>query len=315
METVRIPNDATYSPISLSDMAFAAPILSRLVLGATVPGLIVQTAALSVYAGSALQDWLARMDVKRIDFFYEFGADVHHLTAMPRAVREAEMQVLAERLNDGYTSAERPPLEELARIVDRHLTDYIAGVTGQRIETSTEIRTFSLAGLMFPFALGAADVLSGDVSIFYDAGVIQPHVVAHEFTHRKGYWRELDAQALAYLSMAASGDPLLVQSALAERLHRDLRALAEDDEAAYLESLSSLGLRSELEQEFKQFRPAIEPWVQPISDAMRAIYDARMRVTGQNGLSDYDVGFTNFLYTFETSTSARQKPPEAGALR
>src|SRR5687768_9392298 len=105
------------------------------------------------------------------------------------------------------------------------------------------------------------------------------------------------------------------RSRIFRRLHRDLRALAEDDEAAYLESLSSLGLRSELEQEFKQFRPAIEPWVQPISDAMRAIYDARMRVTGQNGLSDYDVGFTNFLYTFETSTSARQKPPEAGALR
>jgi hypothetical protein len=315
METVRIPNEATYSPISLTDMAIAAPILSRLVLGATLPGAIVQTAALAVYAGSALQDWLGRLDVRRIDFFAEFGADVHHLEELPRAVREAEMQVLADRLNDGYTTAERPPLEELARIVDRHLTDYIAGITGQRVVTSTEIRTFSLAGLMFPFALGAADVLSGDVAIFYDAGVIQPHVVAHEFTHRKGYWRELDAQALAYLSMAASGDPLLVQSALAERLHRDLRALSGDAEAAYLTNLISLGLRAELEEEFKQLRPAIEPWIQPISDAMRSLYDARMRVTGQNGLSDYDVGFTNFLYTFETSTIARQRPPVAGALR
>ena len=315
METVRIPNDATYSPISLTDMAVAAPILSRLVLGATLPGLIVQTAALTVYAGSAIQDWLGRLRVKRIDLFAEFGADVYQMAEMPRAVREAEMQALAERLNDGYTTAERPPLEELARIVDRHLTDYIAAITGQRVVTSTEIRTFSLVGLMFPFALGAADVLSGDVSIFHDAGVIQPHVVAHEFTHRKGYWRELDAQALAYLSMAASGDPLLVQSALAERLHRDLRALSGDDEAAYLTSVSSLGLRSELEEEFKHLRPAIEPWFRPISDAMRSLYDARMRLTGQKGLSDYDVGFTNFLYTFETSTIARQRPPEAGALR
>jgi hypothetical protein len=42
---------------------------------------------------------------------------------------------------------------------------------------------------------------------------------------------------------------------------------------------------------------------------MRRLYDARMRMTGQNGLSDYDVGFTNFLYTFERSSTARQPFP------
>jgi hypothetical protein len=42
---------------------------------------------------------------------------------------------------------------------------------------------------------------------------------------------------------------------------------------------------------------------------MRRVYEARMRATGQNGLSDYDLGFTNFLYTFETSRIARQAPP------
>jgi hypothetical protein len=48
---------------------------------------------------------------------------------------------------------------------------------------------------------------------------------------------------------------------------------------------------------------------------MRRLYDERMRLTGQNGLSDYDVGFTNFLYTFELSSTAQQEPPTAGALR
>jgi hypothetical protein len=48
---------------------------------------------------------------------------------------------------------------------------------------------------------------------------------------------------------------------------------------------------------------------------MRRLYDERMRLTGQNGLSDYDVGFTNFLYTFELSSTARQDPPPAGAVR
>jgi hypothetical protein len=32
---------------------------------------------------------------------------------------------------------------------------------------------------------------------------------------------------------------------------------------------------------------------------------SRMRVTGQKGVTDYDLGFTNFLYTFETSAIAR----------
>jgi hypothetical protein len=39
-----------------------------------------------------------------------------------------------------------------------------------------------------------------------------------------------------------------------------------------------------------------------------------MRATGQAGISDYDLGFTNFLYTFETSPTARQRPDAAGAL-
>ncbi len=44
--------------------------------------------------------------------------------------------------------------------------------------------------------------------------------------------------------------------------------------------------------------------------AMRRLYDQRMRLTGQNGISDYDVGFTSFLHMFEQSSSARQTPPE-----
>jgi hypothetical protein len=37
-------------------------------------------------------------------------------------------------------------------------------------------------------------------------------------------------------------------------------------------------------------------------------------MTGQAGISDYDLGFTNFLYTFETSAVARQTPPPGGAM-
>jgi hypothetical protein len=313
MERVRIPNDATYSPIALTDLAIAAPLLSRLVLGATLPGRLVQAAALAVYAGSAARDWFERLGVRKIDFLSEFGGDVRHLEEMPAAIREAEITVLAERLNDSYTP-DRIALRELAPIVDGHLTNYIAAITGQRVETSTEVRSVSLVQFIFPFALGAADMLSGDISIFHDAGVFQPHVVAHEFCHRKGYWGELEAQALAYLALSASGEPVLVQSALCERLHRNLRVFSGDDEAAFDFRVRNLGLRSELATQLEALRPQLGPLAKSTAETMRALYDLRMRLTGQNGISDYDLGFTNFLYTFESSSTARQRPSAGGTL-
>jgi hypothetical protein len=45
---------------------------------------------------------------------------------------------------------------------------------------------------------------------------------------------------------------------------------------------------------------------------MRSLVDKRMRLTGQNGVSDYVLGFTNFLSTFETSAIAR---PDAAVRR
>jgi hypothetical protein len=233
---------------------------------------------------------------------------------MTADVRLAETRTLAERANDGYTD-ERIELRELAPLIDRHLTNYIAGITRQRVETSVEVRTFSFVQFAFPFALGAADILSGDIAIFHDTGLFQPHVLAHEFAHRKGYWKELDAQALAYLSLVASGEEALVQAALCERLNRNVRVLAGDDEAAYDELVKKLQLRTELEDAFLRLRPETGQLGRTVSDAMRNLYDLRMRATGQNGISDYDVGFTNFLYSFETSDTARQRPPERGARK
>jgi len=254
--------------------------------------------------------------VRKIDFRREFGADVHNMEPMSSDVREAEVQRLVERVNDEFT-ARRIPRRELAVEVDRHLTRYIASITGQRVETSTEVRDFALAQLLFPFALGACDMLSGDVAIFRDVGVLEPHVIAHEFSHRKGYWRELEAQALAYLALSSSGEAVLVQSALCERLHRDVRALVGDDRAALRRRLAESRLRPELRGQLLELVPEApaSSLNRQLEVMMRRLYDERMRLTGQNGLSDYDVGFTNFLYTFEVSPGARQSPPAAGALR
>lgn len=311
MDEIRIPNDATYAPVALTDLMATAPLASRLLLGATLPGRVISAAALGIYAGSVVRDWSRRQDMRWIDFEVEFGADVGFLQPMPEEARREDVRRLAERLDADFT-AERRPRRELARQVNGRLTDTIAAITGQRVLTSSEVRDFGLAELLFPFAMGVCDVLSGDVAIFRDTGIFEPHVIGHEFVHRKGYWKELHAQVLSYLALNGSGDPVLVQAARAERLHRQLKVLSGEDRQAYHDLVEGLGVREELRRELHALRPDPNAYETVVSGAMRALYDARLKLTGQNGISDYDVGFTNFLWTFARSASARQDRALAG---
>ncbi len=312
MDEIRIPNDATYAPFSLTDVIATAPLATRILLGATLPGRILSAAALGVYGASALKDGSHRRHVRWIDFEVEFGADVHTLEHMPEEARRAEVVRLVTRLNDGYT-ADRLPRAEMAVLVNRNLTEYIAGITGQRVYTSSEVRDFTLAKLVFPFAMGVCDVVSGDVALFRDSGVLEPHVIGHELVHRQGYWKELHAQALSYLALMASGEPAFIQAALAERLHRQLKVLSGEDSEAHHRIVDGLGLRDEVSREMHALRPAAGPYEDTFGRVMKRVYDERLKLTGQNGISDYDEGFTNFLWTFSRSERARQ-PRDAAAV-
>ncbi len=310
MDEIRIPNDATYAPFALTDMITTAPLASRILLGATLPGRVLSAAALGLYAGSAVKDWMYRRDVRWIDFIEEYGSDVKRLDPMPDAERRREIEELARRLDRDYVSEVRPRAE-LAEQVNHHLTEYLASVTGQRVLTSSQIRDFTLAKLIFPFALGVCDVLSGDVAIFKDTGIFEAHIIAHEFTHRKGYWKELHAQALSYLALVRSGDPLLVQAGLAERLHRQLKVVSGEDHQAYHDLVDGLDLRDELASEFHALRPDPSAYESSVATVMKTVYDQRLKLTGQNGLSDYDEGFTNFLWTFSRGIGVGQDPQHA----
>jgi len=306
---VRISNRATYWPVAPIDLVVGAPILARLLMGARPIGTVLQAVTLGLYAGSALLDWRDRQAIRRIDFRREFGADVDHLLPMPRQAYVSQVHQLAARLNEEFTRHRLSRRETAAR-VDRHLTRYIASITGQRVRTSAEVRGFSLARLAWPSALGVCDILSGDVAIFKDTGLFEPHVIAHEFSHRKGYWKELHAQVLAYLALSTSGDPVLRQAARCERVYRSLRVLADQDLSAFRRLVNRCGLRPELRRAMLEHRVAGGSGTSRIETAMRRLYDKRMLLTGQNGISDYDVGFTSFLHTFEHSSTARQTPPE-----
>ncbi len=296
MDRVEIPNQATYAPFALADVFMLAPLASRLLFRASVPGRIVQAVALGAYAGSALRDWLARRDARPIDFEETFGQDPSNLEAMSEEARKEEVLDLVAVLNRDYQTSELSR-EELARVVNERLTAYIASITGQRVETSAEVRSFALAKLLFPFALGACDVLSGDVTIFRDSGIFEPHIIAHEFCHRKGYYKELQAQAIAYLALSTSDHPVLVQAALAERLHRNLRVLADGDLDVYHRLVKESLLRDELAKDFHAIRPEPSAYERAVWTVMKPIMEERMRMTGQNGLSDYDAGFTDFIHT------------------
>ena len=310
MDEIHIPNDATYAPFSLTDVIATAPLASRVLLGATLPGRVLSVAALGLYASSAARDWIKRADMRWVDFQREFGADIKTLEPMPDDERRSEVRRIATRLERDFTP-ERIPRAQLARDVNRQLTEYIARLTGQRVHTSSELRNFTLASLVFPFAMGVCDMVSGDVALFKDTGVLEPHVICHEFVHRKGYWKELHAQVLAYLTLIASGNAVMIQSALAERLHRQLKVLAGDDHGAYHDLVDGLGMRASLADELHALRPPPGAYEGAVSVVMKRVYDERLKLTGQNGLSDYDLGFTNFLWTFSRSDSARQDRAQA----
>ena len=297
METIRIPNSATYSPIALTDLMFAAPLASRILIGATLPGRVLQLAAAGAYVGSVVGDWASRRGVRKIDFLATFSADVQHMEEMPESRRREDVARLSEELMEIHTPVTRSR-DVLAADVNERLTSYIAGITGQRVETSSAVRNVTLARFMLPFASGSCDILSGDIAVFRATGVFEPHILAHEFCHRKGYLKELEAQALAYLSLSRSRDAQLRQSALAERIYRNLRVLDGDDPERYGELLDETPLSGDVLEDFRRLRPP-DQRPGPVVNAMKDLYDSRMKLTGQNGLSDYDRGFTNFLYTYE----------------
>lgn len=312
METIRIPNQATYSPVSLLELAVVAPWISKAMTGFKFPGRVLGAASIGVYGLSALQDWGVRGRVRPVDFRREFGANIRKIPDMPTEAREAEVRVLVERLNSSFVPTEWRR-RELATRVDRHLTELIAGITDQRVVTSTEVRGFSLAALFFPFALGATDPVSGDVAILRDTGPFEGHVLAHEFAHRKGYLKELHAQLLAYIALTGSGDPELAQSSLCDRLLRQLSTLAGDDPHALHARIRESGLRPELLRWFLRLRPEPGSVERNVGRALRTFYDMRMKMTGQNGIEDYDRNFTAVLWAMEQG-AGRRGLPDAGRV-
>ena len=240
----------------------------------------------------------------KINFLETFGADVKHHKEMPLEMRISEINELTEKVNDEYTPQEYER-KYLAQVVNRKLTTFIAEKSGVHVHTSDRVRNFGISKLIFPFAKGAHNPLDGEVFIFENLGVFEPHVITHEFAHKKGYTKELEAQALAYLTLINSRDQELTQSAYCERLFNDMIVTADFDIDKCNEDIETSALRSELKQDFKKRTRKSGLYEKVMSFIIKPLYDLRMKITGQNGLKDYSLGFTNFLYTIEDTTGEK----------
>jgi hypothetical protein len=88
-----------------------------------------------------------------------------------------------------------------------------------------------------------------------------------------------------------------VQAALAERMNRNLRVLADGGLDHYHRLVDESRLRKELAKDFHAIRPEPTAYERAVWTVMKPMMEERLRMTGQNGLSDYDTGFTYFLHS------------------
>jgi len=298
--TITVPNLVTYLPFSMIDGVVVSAILGTVATisssHSAVEGCEGGIAAFAgAYALSSGIDLVQKSRTRRINFQEAYGYGVKNLPSMPLEERIKEARTLAEKLNDEFATADLPD-GYLGSLVEEELSRYIEQRTGQKVKNSFLFRTSGVMRSLFPFAKGAADPISGEIALFEEMGVFRPHVIAHEFAHRKGYLKELEAQVLSYLALSESNSSYLRQSVNCERLSSQFSVIAEDIGRTRTEVVEESGLRPELQQDFVERKKSGGLYERAISAVMLPLYNLRMKATGQNGLSDYDRGFTNFLY-------------------
>lgn len=255
---------------------------------------------LTLWIASGALDFFYKRKANKINFKKTFGVNPWNMGNMPESERKREVSELVEKINDEYVS-EKIKRRELAALVNEELTDYISSKTGERVETSSNLRSFGISKLIFPFASGACDPIGGDVYVYKSTGIFEPHLIAHEFAHRKGYFKELEAQVLAYLALRVSNEPVLRQAAACERLSRDIVVLSDGrkNREKITETFQSCGLREEVRKDFIKGKKGLGIYGKAVSAVMMPLYKLRMKLTGQRGLEDYDQGFTDFLYNIK----------------
>lgn len=314
IEEITIPNYCVKSPISLWDIGATGILVS---IGANIGIGLANLAQVNLYDAlaflqhirfygsgtfslmiiassiSSLIDVIRADGIKQLDLKSKFGCNKSNLPEMQLEARVKEMELLVEKLNDEFIKDTRT-IDEMSGKINNLLTEQISKYTQQRVYTSDKVRTSTIMRVFAPRALGAYLFIGQEVYLLRNYGIFNPHIVAHELSHRKGYRKELDAQILAYITLNNSDDLYFRQSANAERLVRQINVCKNFPETEKdVERVYSL-LRTEFKNAYDKLKKCgiIENlWG-------KALYPPRwayMKLTKQDK-TDYSRAFTNFLY-------------------
>lgn len=243
---------------------------------------------------------------KKVNFLENISADVNDFSEdlVPSEAREKDIIDLVESLNTNYMQ-NNLSTKDISKKTANAIQEYIKKITNQDIRFYHGVRNgFNLAGIAFA-SLGIKWD-DGEITVYpFGGNLLLPQTIAHEQAHRIGYNQELDAQLLSYYALAESQDPLLMQSAKLARLLSHFVVLSEKEQVNIIDVANKYNLRPEFIDDLFQHFPKKSNFLYTIAfklgEFSRKAMDKKLSEEGQNGISIYDLGFTNALYLRENN--------------
>ncbi len=294
---IYLPNfSSRCCPAPLLESVIAASIASQALKGMgmdlAAQGAGGLTAGLmSLYVSAMAYDFIIKRRIQHIPL-QSFGKRNKDLPQMSLEERMKEATILSEKVNDEYVS----PSSFKDMITNSHnaVTTYNLLHTGQLIYTSPRVRRFGISSIVTPMASATTDPLGGEVYYLKKhKGLLTPGILAHEFFHKLGYLKELDAQVHMYRALKHFGDDELQQSAHCHRLIGHLVEIKQRKEP-WRNVFQQFSLRKEIRADFEEEakKSRYERIVAPIATPLVKL---GMLLRGSS-VDDYHRTWTNYLY-------------------
>jgi hypothetical protein len=202
---------------------------------------------------------------------------------------------LINAINEEYCETDCS-LDELNNQVGEAIERYLFKRTGENIGFSHKIKQGSKIIYDYLGIIGITNIIDRDITLFKVNKHFSPFVSAHEFCHRIGYFRELDANVIAYQALIESGNPVLRQSARLMRLDYTLDLLMKDSEDTKSDIARKYGLREEFYQDLEFYDDNRTGLAKIGYKTFISAYGLMMKLTNQNGIAGYSLGFINYLH-------------------
>ncbi|MCM2325162.1 MAG: DUF3810 family protein [Candidatus Woesearchaeota archaeon] len=207
----------------------------------------------------------------------------------------SDVKKLIRAINEEYSETDLS-LDELNDQVGDAIERYLFKRTGEKIGFSHKIKQGNQIFYDYLGIIGLTNIIDRDITLFKVNKHFSPFVSAHEFCHRIGYFRELDANAIAYQALIESGNPVLRQSARLMRLDYTLDLLLHDSKDSKIDTARRFGLKKELCPDMEFYDDNRTGLAKLGYKSFISAYGLMMKLTKQNGIGGYSLGFINYLH-------------------